>query len=271
MKKGFIWRLALFSLIILLGVAAYTIVQKSEEPPKRAMAQQNGKPVTIYLAGDSTVSDYPKSLYPRAGWGEVLPTMVDSKVTIRNYAKRGRSTKSFIYEGRLKLILNQIQKGDYLFIQFGHNDEKFSFQTLYTKPNTTYKSYLKKYIEGARSKGAIPILVTPVQRYRFSSDDKAMETHGRYPAAMKALAREENVPVIDLAAKSKKLYQQLGPAKTKNLFLWLKAGEYPNYPDGVMDSTHFQVYGARQIAKLLVEGITEQNLPLKVHVLPKYR
>jgi len=270
LKKGVRMKLALFSLIIIAGFAAFTIEQKSNEPPIHALAQQKGKPITIYLAGDSTVADYPPSLAPRAGWGQVLPTMVDQQVTIRNYAKRGRSSKSFINEGRLNKILSQIQKGDYLFIQFGHNDEKFRYQKLYTNPNTTYKVYLKKYIEGARKKGAIPILVTSVQRMSFSSDGQALETHGRYPAAMKALAREENVPVIDLAAKSKKLFQQLGPVKTKKLFLWLKAGEYPNYSDGVRDSIHFQTYGARQIAKLVVEGINQQNLPLKQHLVPKY-
>ncbi|MEH7119965.1 rhamnogalacturonan acetylesterase [Neobacillus vireti] len=258
-------------LIILLGFAAWTMFNKSGGTPKTALAQQTSKPITIYLAGDSTVSDYPITRFPRTGWGQVLPSMLDQQVTIRNYAKPGRSSKSFIYEGRLNWILKSIHKGDYLFIQFGHNDEKFRYHSLYTNPNTTYKTFLKKYIDGARKKGAIPILVTPVQRMSFTNDGAALETHGDYPIAMKELAKKEHVPVIDLAEESKKLYQRLGPVKTKNLFLWLKAGEYPNYPDGVKDPTHFQKYGARQIARLVIKGIEKENIPLKVHVLPKYR
>ncbi|WP_308301751.1 rhamnogalacturonan acetylesterase [Neobacillus cucumis] len=272
MKKRVKMKIGFISLLVILtGLSACIIYNKSVATPKPAMAQQAPKPVTIYLAGDSTVSDYPSSLFPRSGWGQVLPTMLDQQVTIRNFAKRGRSSKSFINEGRLNWILNSIQKGDYLFIQFGHNDEKVKYPNLHTNPNTTYKSYLKHYIDGARKKGAIPILVTPVQRMSFSSDGRALNTHGRYPAAMKALAKEENVPVIDLASKSRRLYQQLGSVDTKRLFLWLKAGKYPNYPQGVKDPTHFQEYGAEQIAKLVIEGIEELHLPLENHILAKYR
>lgn len=272
LKKRFGMKLTFISvLVILAGFAAYMVNNRSEAAPKPAMAEQAPKPVTIYLAGDSTVSDYPSSLFPRTGWGQVLPTMLDQQVTVRNFAKRGRSSKSFIHEGRLEWILNSIQKGDYLFIQFGHNDEKVSYPNLYTNPNTTYKIYLKQYIDGARKKGAFPILVTPVQRMSFSNDGRALDTHGRYPEAMKALAKEENVPVIDLAAKSRRLYQQLGTDDTKKLFLWLKAGQYPNYPQGVKDPTHFQEYGAEHIAKLVIEGIEELHLPIENHILAKYR
>lgn len=273
MKKGLKMKLASMSLLVILaGFVVYTDMNRPEAKPKLAMAEEAPtKPVIIFLAGDSTVSNYPNSLFPRSGWGQVLPTMLDNEVTIRNFAKRGRSSKSFIQEGRLNSILNSIQKGDYLFIQFGHNDEKVNYPKLFTDPDTTYKSYLKQYIDGARKKGAIPVLITPVQRFSFSSDGRALDTHGRYPAAMKALAKEQNVPVIDLASKSKTLYQQLGAVKTKKLFLWLKAGEYPNYPQGVKDPTHFQEYGAAQIAKLVIEGIEEQHLPIENHILPKFR
>ncbi|MGG1400797.1 rhamnogalacturonan acetylesterase [Bacillus salipaludis] len=215
--------------------------------------------ITLYLAGDSTVSNYTDNMAPRTGWGQVLPEFFNKRVRIKNCAVPGRSSKSFIMEGRLAGILKQIHKGDYLFIQFGHNDEKIKDPTRYTKPSTTYKSYLKQYIAGARQKGAIPILVTPMERRRFSSQGDALNTHGRYPSAIRELGHEEHVAVIDLTAKSKKLFQQLGPEKTKELFMWIDPGTNPNFPRGVQDNTHFQDKGAKEIAKLVVEGIKEHH------------
>lgn len=220
------------------------------------------KPITIYLVGDSTVSNYSSSYWPRAGWGQMLAESFDQDVIVKNEARPGRSSKSFIREGRLKRILNQIEKGDYLFIQFGHNDGKMNDPALYTEPATTYKRFLKQYIDGARKKNAIPVLITPVERRRFSKDGMALNTHGHYPTAMKEVALEENVPIIDLTTKSKDLYQLLGPEKTKALFLWMDAGEHRNYPKGSRDNTHFQQKGAREIARLVIEGMVEQKLPL---------
>lgn len=231
-----------------------------------SLSSTGRKTITIYLAGDSTVSAYSGSYRPRAGWGQMLAESFDQDVIVKNEALRGRSSKSFIQEGRLNRILKKIEKGDYLFIQFGHNDEKINYPALYTEPSTTYKSYLKQYIDGARKKNAIPVLITPVERRSFSKDGIALDTHGQYPAVMKELADEENVPVIDLTAKSKGLYQQLGPEKTKELFLWLNTGEQPNYPNGVQDNTHFQQRGAREIARLVIEGMAEQKLPLSSHI-----
>ncbi|WP_223820947.1 rhamnogalacturonan acetylesterase [Bacillus sp. S3] len=246
--------------VITASLILYTGIHVSKASSK---AEQE---ITIYLAGDSTVSNYPASLSPRSGWGQELSNRFDSHVTVINQAKPGRSSKSFIDEGRLQWILHHINKGDYLFIQFGHNDEKRLDPSRYTNPSTTYKSYLKQYIQGARGNGAIPILVTPVERMSFSVDGMAQASHGEYPKAMKELASEENVPVIDLTAKSRELFQQLGPEQTKTLFMWLKAGEYPHYPDGAMDSTHFRKNGAIEIASLVIEGIDELDLPLQEYV-----
>ncbi len=248
------------------GLFFYTGFHLARASSKNMNHQHAKGPITIYLAGDSTVATYPKSLSPRSGWGQELTHMFDDQIIVSNQAKSGRSSKSFIDEGRLKWILNHIKKGDYLFIQFGHNDEKIEDLNRYTSPSTTYKSYLTQYIDGARKKGAIPILVTPVERMGFSKDGTALKSHGLYPAAMMELGKEKNVPVINLTAKSKNLFQQLGPDKTKNMFLWLNAGDYPNYPNGAMDSVHFQEKGARQIARLVLEGIKEVNLPLKEHI-----
>lgn len=256
--------------ILLLGMLIITaglVIYNGIYPSKASSKDMKSQRITIYLAGDSTVSNYPTTLSPRSGWGQELAKRFDEKIMVINLAKRGRSSKSFINEGRLDRILTDIKKGDYLFIQFGHNDEKIKDPTRYTNPATTYKSYLKQYIEGAREKGAIPILVTPVERMRFTAEGNALETHGLYPNAMKELGKDENVPVIDLAAKSKELFQQLGPDRTKKLFMWLNAGENPYYPNGAMDSTHFQEKGAEVIADLVIEGIVELKLPLQEHVL----
>lgn len=227
----------------------------------------NQQRITVYLAGDSTVSNYRRNKAPRAGWGQVLDGKFNKKIIVKNKASSGRSSKSFIDEGRLNKILKQMKKGDYLFIQFGHNDAKLEDPNRYTEPFTTFNSYLKQYIDGARKKGAIPILITPVERRRFSADGDALDSHGRYPAAIRELARQENVPLIDLTAKSKQLFQQLGPVKTKDFFLWLPAGEHPNYPEGVQDNTHFQKDGAEKIASLVIEGIKELELELQNYLV----
>ncbi|WP_442600106.1 rhamnogalacturonan acetylesterase [Neobacillus sp. D3-1R] len=232
----------------------------------RSKAQTEQKKVTVYLAGDSTVSNYPLSKSPKAGWGQMIEGMFDEQVVVKNVAVPGRSSKSFIAEGRLDTLLKQIQPGDYLFIQFGHNDQKIQDPSRYTEPNTTYKEYLKTYIDGARKRGAIPILITPVERRSFTEDGQVMDTHGEYPSAMKELGREEKVRVIDLTAKSKIYFQQLGPDQTKELFLFLDPGVSNNYPSGIADNVHFQKKGAKEIAKLVVEGIKELSLPLSKHI-----
>lgn len=228
--------------------------------------QNNG--VTVYLAGDSTVASYSSSFAPRAGWGQVFNRYFDDTVVVKNEAKSGRSSKSFIKEGRLESILKQIEKGDYLFIQFGHNDEIRKDPNRFTEPYLSYKSYLKQYIDGARAKQAIPVLVTPVERRRFTHGGIASNTHGQYPSAMKELGLEEHVPVIDLTAKSTKLFQELGPEKTKEVFMWLDAGEKERYPNGIQDNTHFQEAGAEKISRLVLEGVEELKLvPLSNHIL----
>lgn len=218
--------------------------------------------VSIYIAGDSTASYYGEDRAPRTGWAQVLDPMFDKKITVQNHASSGRSSKSFIDEGRLDTILAEIDKKDYLFIQFGHNDSKSNDPARYTEPFTTYQSHLKEYIDGAREKGAIPVLLTPVERRGFTEDGQAKRSHGDYPEAMKQLGAEEQVPVIDMSEKSIDLYNQLGPEGSKDLFMWFAEGEHPNYPEGVSDNTHFQENGAKQIAELVAEEVYQLKLPL---------
>ena len=217
--------------------------------------------INIYLAGDSTVCNYDPSVAPRTGWGQVLNEFLNDDVIVNNHASSGRSSKSFIQEGRLDEITNQLQANDYLFIQFGHNDSKPD-EERHTDPFTSFKANLNQFIQQARNKQAIPVLVTPVQRRSFNEDGSLIDTHGDYAVAIREVAQESDVPLIDLATHSHTLYEQLGPEKTKKLFLWFTPGEYLNYPDGIQDDTHFSEYGAREIAKLVIQSIQDIHLPL---------
>lgn len=218
----------------------------------------------IYIAGDSTVMTYKSSynLYPQQGWGGRLPDYFTTAVTWSNRAIGGRSTKSFIDEGKLASILSVILPGDYLFIQFGHNDGNSSV-ALHTDPFTTYKTYLAQYIDGAVAKGAIPVLVTPVGRRNYNSSGAFINDFVDRCTAMQQLAVEKNCKIIDLNAKSIAFYNSIGAPATADVFLWLAVGQYPNFPNGVSDNTHFQEYGAGQLARLMMNGIHEINLGIK--------
>jgi lysophospholipase L1-like esterase len=218
--------------------------------------------VQLFLAGDSTVAACPEHEFPMAGWGQVLQDQFTDGVRVHNEARGGKSSNSFVEEGRLAAIMERIQPGDFLFIQFGHNDQK----SYGTQPFTSYQSYLKQYITGAREQGAQPVLVTSVNRRKFDENGKLEETLGDYPEAVRQLAKRLSVPVIDLWAETKLLYEACGPEESKRLFVWLEEGEHPNYPAGIQDDTHFSEYGAREVSRLVIEGIRELKLPLAVHI-----
>lgn len=229
-----------------------------------AVASASAAP-TAYLAGDSTVMTYNASsnLYPQQGWGGRIADYFDSTgVTFVNKAIGKRSSKSFVDEGRLDAILSVIRPGDYLFVQFGHNDGS-SDPALHTDPYTTYKQYLAMYIDGAVQHGAIPVLVTPVGRRNYDSSGNFINDFSDRCTAMKQLATEKNCKIIDLNAKSISFYNDIGPEPSKDVFLWLTAGQYPNFPNGVSDNTHFQEYGAGQIARLVTQGIQEIGLGIR--------
>ena len=217
-------------------------------------------PVRVYIAGDSTASTYVSTLAPRAGWGQALPVFLTSNAVVVNVAKSGASSKSFVDLGRLDHILARIKPGDRLLISFGHNDEKIEDPARYTEPSTTYKSYLSQYIDKSRAKGAIPILLTSVERRRFTSAGVISPTHGAYPAAMRELAAAKRVPLIDLTASSTAMWNRAGVEGTKKHFLHLAAGQHPNYPDGVQDNTHFQAYGAIEVARLVASSLRDRGV-----------
>jgi lysophospholipase L1-like esterase len=207
---------------------------------------------TVFVAGDSTAATYATSDIPQAGWGQALPVFLRPEIAVVNEAWSGASSKSFADLGHLDRILTAIRPGDTLLISFGHNDEKSEDPTRYTEPWTTFPDYLRRYLDGARAKRAHPVLVTPVERRRFTADGTAYLSHGDYPASMRALAADTHTPLIDLTALSFARWSRLGPEATKGYFLWLDPGVWPNFPDGDQDNTHFQPHGAIELARLVV-------------------
>jgi lysophospholipase L1-like esterase len=189
----------------------------------------------------------------------------EGTVKIENRAMNGRSTKTFISEGRWKAIVNDLRKGDYVFIQFGHNDESKEKGERYTPPED-YRKNLVRFVEEVRAKNANPVLLTPVMRRRFDKDGNFVDTHGEYPDIVRSVAKEQNVPLIDMHRKSEAVIKKYGPEDSRKLFLQLKAGENPNYPNGIEDNTHFNPFGANEMAKLAVEGIREDKLKLRKHL-----
>ncbi|MGY1635472.1 pectinesterase family protein [Geodermatophilus sp. SYSU D00742] len=223
-------------------------------------ASTETRPLRVFVAGDSTASVYQTNEAPRAGWGQALPLFMTGNATVVDYAKSGASSKSFYDLGLLDRILAEIQPGDHLLISFGHNDQKSDDPARATDPYTTYQDHLQLYIDGARDRGAIPVLVTPVERRRFDANGVAKTTHGEYPAAMRALAAEEDVALIDLTALSTDRWNELGPEGTLDHFMHLAPGEYANYPDGEVDDTHFQARGAVELARTVATAMAQQGV-----------
>ncbi|MFJ6610289.1 rhamnogalacturonan acetylesterase [Streptomyces sp. NPDC091289] len=218
------------------------------------------RPRTLHIAGDSTAATKTADAAPETGWGMALPFFLAHHLRVANHAVNGRSSKSFIDEGRLTALLDGVRPGDLLLVQFGHNDEKTEDPARGTDPDTTYREYLRQYVRGARARQARPVLLTSVERRRFAPDGTARPTHGEYPAAMRALAAEEGVPLLDLQALSLARWQQLGPDGTLPLFLWLKPGESPNHPDGTEDNTHFRPPGAVDAARMTARALLDAGV-----------
>ncbi|MET9154302.1 rhamnogalacturonan acetylesterase [Streptomyces griseoflavus] len=201
---------------------------------------------TLYLAGDSTAAQKYADAAPETGWGTALPFLLHRHLGVANHAVNGRSSKSFVDEGRLGPILDAIRPGDLLLVQFAHNDEKTADPTRYTEPWTTYQEYLRRYLDGARARGARPVLATPAERRRFDADGRALPSHGEYPAAMRALARRERVPLLDVQTLSLALWQELGAEETKKYFNWTASEQ---------DNTHFNPPGAIAVARLVAREL----------------
>lgn len=231
-----------------------------------ASAAAQKRPITIFLAGDSTMAMKQPDKRPETGWGEMFGQYFkDGTVKIDNRAMNGRSTKTFISEGRWQSIINDLQKGDYVFIQFGHNDESREKGERYTPPED-YRRNLLRFVEEVRAKDGIPVLLTPVMRRRFDNDGMFVDTHGEYPDIVRSVAREQNVPLIDMHRQSEWVIKKYGPEGSRKLFLQLQPGENQNYPKGIEDNTHFNPLGADEMAKLAVAGIREDKIKLRKYL-----
>jgi DNA sulfur modification protein DndE len=225
-------------------------------------SRDDGAPARIHLMGDSTVASYKEAQFPLMGWGQVFGRLFGSDVEVVNYAVGGRSTKSFIDEKRWDAVLAALAPGDWLFIQFGHNDEKKDKPEVYAAPDGAYPEFLTLFVTKAREKGANPVLVTPVARRIFKTDGTFYQSHGVYPDAMKAVAAQTKTPVIDLTEKSGALLVSLGAEASKKLYNYCEPGQYPGWPNGNKDDSHFCEDGAVKMAKLVASGIRELGLPL---------
>ena len=223
------------------------------------------KPITVYLIGDSTMSEKAVRAYPETGWGTPFAVFFDETVTVENHARNGRSTRTFIEENRWQPIVDRLKEGDYVFIQFGHNDEVPTKEQYTTEEN--FKANLIRFVTDTRENGANPVLLTPVARRHFDESGQLEDTHRVYSGLVREIAQAHDVPLIDLDATSQRLLRELGPKDSKFLFNHLAPGEHPNYPDGKVDNTHFNAYGARRIAQLVLDGIQALDLDLADRVV----
>jgi len=217
------------------------------------------KKITIFTIGDSTCANKPlDNQNLERGWGQVLQSFFDLRyVEVDNHALNGRSSLSFRNQGHWQKVYDKIRPGDYVFIQFGHNDEKLD-TARHTVPATTYKDQLRRYINETRQKGGTPVLLTSIVRRKFDENGMLEETHGDYLQAVRDVAEEMNVVLIDHNLSSKKLVQDMGPDKSKELFMWVEPGTNPAIPNGRQDDTHLRARGARAMARLVVQELAEK-------------
>ena len=218
---------------------------------------------TIYGIGDSTMANKPiENENPERGWGQMLPLFFNEKINIDNRAVNGRSTKSFLDLNLWDAVYKNLKPGDYVFIQFGHNDGKVTDSTRYTNPHTVYRHNLIRYVTETRQKGAIPILFSSITRRNFNEQGVLISTHGDYTLETRLVAQEFNVPFIDMEYYTELLEMKYGPEKSKQLHLHYKKGEIAFFPEGKEDNTHLCVKGATEISKIAVEELKKTNLDL---------
>lgn len=220
----------------------------------------------IYLAGNSTVTD--QDYEPWASWGQMITNFLKPEIVVANYAESGETLKAFRRENRLKKILSLMKPGDYLFIEFAHNDQKPGGN--YVEPYTSYQEELRYYMNEVKEKGGHPVLVTSTNRRSFNKAGNIVNTLGDYPDAMRQLAAEENIPLIDLNAMSKQLYEALGVEGSKKAFVHYPARSFPNQEKPLADNTHFNAYGAYELAKCVVQEIVSRDLDLVKYVVEDF-
>ena len=228
------------------------------------LAMRHAPPITIWMAGDSTMAAKAADRRPETGWGEAFAEcFLPATARVANRGMNGRSTKSFVNEGHWAAIVDSLQPGDYVFIQFGHNDQKMK-----TDRGTTLEAYasnLGRFVDDVRAKHATPVLLTPLTRRSFQGDTLT-DSHGGYPPAVRRVATAKGVALIDMHRSSMALVARLGADSSRALWLHLEAGAHPNYPAGVRDDTHFNLAGAREMAGLAIDATRDLRLGLRDHL-----
>jgi len=222
---------------------------------------------TLFLIGDSTMSnkDNPEK-NPEHGWGQVLPQFFTSGIEIQNHAMNGRSSKSFRTEGRWDKVEKRLKKGDFVIIQFGHNDQKLKDSTKFTNPYTQYKANLERYVNETRAKGATPILMTSIVRRDFTENGVLVDTHKEYPLVVRLVADDMKVPFVDMQLLTEQMEISAGPEKSKLLHLHFKEGEIEYYPKGKDDDTHLSKLGAETVAKLATKSLKNLKTGLEKYI-----
>ncbi|MDE5841331.1 MAG: hypothetical protein K2H49_10480, partial [Muribaculaceae bacterium] len=262
--------------------------------PARAIAQEQTDTITIWMAGDSTMANKPiDDEKQERGWGQMLPMMLQGPVKVCNHAVNGQSSKSFIDGGRWDKMMSGVRKGDYVIIQFGHNDEKIKSQERYSEPGSTFDANLTKMVKDVRKKGATPILMNSIVRRNFPSekidntkdvsDHEAgpakvdpkeegsvlVDTHGEYLNSPRNVAKKQKVTFIDLNAATHNLVQYLGPEKSKALYMWIPEGKYKFCPKGKIDNTHLNIYGGTVLARIAADSLAKRVPELAKFVIPQ--
>jgi lysophospholipase L1-like esterase len=221
-------------------------------------AAQTGRAPRVHMAGDSTMADKPTDPpNPEHGWGQLLPKFFKDPAMIVNYAANGRSTRSFIAEGRWQKLIDAVQPGDWVIIQFAHNDEK-----IFPNARGEFQDNLRKFVSDVRAKNAHAILATPCARRSFDDEGKLVDTHGDYPDAVRAVAKETKTPLLEMNQLTMQLEESHGVEGSKRLHLWIGSGVYERQPEGYQDNTHYSAYGAERVAALAVQEMIRLGLPL---------
>lgn len=236
------------------------------------LVSSTSKPVKILMAGDSTMSDKPlmktvtdtvtgetfEEPFLERGWGQLLPEFIKDKAVVKNYAGNGRSTRTFVTGGKWTELINNTSKGDFVIIQFGHNDEVPTKKS-YTIPEQFRLNFVA-FVNEVKAKGAYPILCTSVARRKFDENGTLVPTHDEYPEIIRQVAKQENVPLIDMEKITSDWLQNEGVEESKKIFHKLPAGVSKLYPRGLDDNTHFNEYGARSVAQFFVNEVERQNI-----------
>ncbi len=225
------------------------------------------KKPTLFLIGDSTMANKENpDKNPEHGWGQVLPQYMTSGIEIQNHAMNGRSSKSFRTEGRWDKVEKQLKKGDFVVIQFGHNDQKIKDSTKFTNPYTRYRANLERYVNETRAKGATPILMTSIVRRNFTENGVLVDTHKEYPLVVRMVANDMKVPFVDMQLLTEQMEIAYGPENSKKLHLHFKEGEEPYYTKAKDDDTHLSRLGAETVAKLAVKDLKSLKTGLEKYI-----